>query len=69
VFNGLVIDGRLATLGNDRHLATTITATVTAGAPTNQIFITPNAPDLQIQPSYSDSFNNTRNFSLSSTPA
>jgi hypothetical protein len=64
VFNGLVIDGRLATLGNDRHLATTITATVTAGAPTNQIFITPNAPDLQIQPSYSDSFNNTRNFSL-----
>lgn len=62
VFNGLVTDGRAATLGNDRHLITTITATVTAGAPTKQIFITPSAPDLQIQPSYSDSFNNNRNF-------
>jgi hypothetical protein len=62
VFDGLTVDGRLATNGKDRHIINTLTATVTTGAPTNQIFITPSAPDLQIQPSYSDAFNNKRTF-------
>jgi hypothetical protein len=62
VFNGLVLNGLDGSLGNDRHLITTITATVTAGTPTNFVSITPSTPDLQIQPSYSDSFNNKRNF-------
>lgn len=62
VFGGVVLDSRLPTLGNNRTLTTTITATVTTGAPTNQLALTPSAPDLQIQPSYSDAFGNNRNF-------
>jgi hypothetical protein len=62
VMNQVVIDSRPAGLGNNRTLSTVITATVTSGAPVNQIALTPSAPDLQIQPSYSDAFGNTRNF-------
>lgn len=62
IMGGVVIDSRAATLGNNRTLTTTITATVTTGAPANMIALTPSAPDLQIQPSYSDAFGNVRNF-------
>src|SRR6185437_6179828 len=69
VFGGVVVDSRPATLGNTRTLTTTITATVTSGATTNLIALTPSAPDLQIQPSYSDAFGNTRNFAYVFTAA
>jgi hypothetical protein len=63
-FDRLVVDGRLAGLGGNRHLTTTITATVSCAtvgcAPANQMFLTPSTPDLQIQPSYKDTFNNNR---------
>jgi hypothetical protein len=65
VFGGVVLnDGRadVTKLGNNRTLTTTITATVTSGANANQIALTPSAPDLQIQPSYSDASGNNRNF-------
>jgi hypothetical protein len=65
IFGQVVVDdglSGLSKLGNSRTLTTTITATVTTGAPTNIIALTPSAPDLQIQPSYSDAFGNTRNF-------
>jgi hypothetical protein len=50
------------TLGNSRTITATSTITVTSGTPTKQIAVSPAAPDLSIQPSYSDSFFNSRTF-------
>jgi hypothetical protein len=68
-FTGLVLDSRTANQGGNRNLSTTITITVTATAPSNQIALSPSSPDLQIQPSYSDAFGNTRNFAYVFTAA
>jgi hypothetical protein len=62
VFNRVQLDGRFATLGNNRTISSTVTVTVTTGAPVNQIALSPSAPDLRIQPSYADAFNNKRTF-------
>jgi hypothetical protein len=58
------------TQGNSRTLTATVAITVVTGTPVLQIALTPSAPDLQIQPSYSDANGNTRTqcFTFFSTP-
>lgn len=59
-----VTDGRLATLGNDRVLTAISTVTIVNSAAAHLVAVGPAAPDLQIQPSYSDSFGNQRQFQM-----
>ena len=56
------VDGQLATLGNNRTLNATALVTVVNANPGHQIAVGPIAPDLQLQPSYSDSNGNNRQF-------
>jgi hypothetical protein len=62
------IDVRRATFGNNRSDVTaTVTISVLSGAPTHQIVLSPDpqhAPDLELQPSYTDAFGNSRTFSM-----
>lgn len=60
----LTVDGRLATLGNNRTLTATATVTIVNAIPVHQIAVGPAAPDLQIQPSYADGNGNKRQFCL-----
>jgi hypothetical protein len=63
-FDGVALDqGRtnLSSFGRNRHLTATATVTVTA-TPAQQMVISPKAPDLSIQPSYSDANGNKRQF-------
>ena len=63
VANAIAVDNRLATLALVRNLASnTATVTVVGSNPAHSIAVSPNIPDLQIQPSYSDSNGNTRQF-------
>jgi hypothetical protein len=59
-----VVDGRLATLGNNRALTATSIITVVNSAPAHLVAVGPAALDLQIQPSYADSFGNQRQFQM-----
>ena len=58
------VDGRLATLGNNRTLTATATVTVVNSNPPHQIAVGPAAADLQMQPSYSDANGNERQFCM-----
>jgi hypothetical protein len=61
------IDVRQATFGNTRNISVTVNISVLSGAPTHQIVVSPDpqhAPDLELQPSYSDAFGNSRTFSM-----
>ncbi len=57
-------DDRLATLGNNRTLSAQSILTIVNSNPTHQVAVGPVASDLEIQPSYSDSFGNNRQFCL-----
>jgi hypothetical protein len=63
----IAIDARFgAGWGGNRTLSATVNISVLSGAPTHQIVLSPDpghAPDLELQPSYSDGSGNTRNFS------
>jgi hypothetical protein len=64
LFSGLALDqGRtnIGSFGHNRTLTATATVTVTA-TPSQQMSISPKAPDLSIQPSYSDANGNKRQF-------
>ncbi|MCU1270947.1 MAG: hypothetical protein JWN74_2241 [Acidobacteriaceae bacterium] len=56
------IDGRLASLGNNRMLTATSTVTIVGSNPAHLIAVGPAASDLQMQPSYSDTYGNKRQF-------
>jgi len=58
----ITVDTRAATLGNSRTVSGSTTITVVASNPTKLIAVSPNVSDLQIQPSYSDSNGNIRQF-------
>jgi hypothetical protein len=57
-------DGRSSTLGHSRQLCASTVFTIVAASPVKQIVVGPSAPDLKIQPSYSDAYGNVRNFCL-----
>lgn len=57
-------DGRLATLGNNRQLCASTLFTIVASNPVHAMVVGPVAPDIQIQPSYSDASGNLRQFCL-----
>lgn len=60
-------DGRTGSIGNTRPLTASAVFTIVSGAVANQISLSPKAPDLQIQPSYSDANFNSRQFELEFT--
>jgi hypothetical protein len=57
-------DDRLATLGSQRNMCASTVFTIVASNPTHQMVVGPQAPDLKIQPSYSDIYGNNRQFCL-----
>jgi hypothetical protein len=57
-------DSRSGTIGNSRQLCASTVFTIVASNPVERLVIGPSAPDLQIQPSYSDSNGNSRQFCL-----
>ena len=62
VFAALANSNVLATQGTTLTLTASSTVTVTSGAPTPQIAVSPNSSTLSIQPSYSDIYFNVRKF-------